>query len=119
METNRTKDLFNRRSKSMVPPIPTNLKTPRALDLTTFVEARTLELEKFLTNLKDKLDGKFGNKLVTQLLPKAIRRRAMSHNAYLIPWRVRRRIKNPITLTKGEKPNETYCRKKRRNAAEL
>jgi ribonuclease P/MRP protein subunit POP1 len=103
----------------MKPPIPSDLKTPRTLDLVTFTTARQLELNQFISTLKGKQDGKFGNKMVTQLLPKNLRRRAMSHNSYLIPWRIRSKIKVPITITKGDKPNESHCRKKRRNAGQL
>lgn len=82
----------------------------RAINLTDFVSARATELNKFTSILKTKLYNL--NKLPFQLLPKHMRRRAMSHNKYRIPSRIRSKVNEEDLLLK--KPS--VCRKTLRKA---
>ena len=58
---------------------------PAYININDFVKARSHELYHF-TNI---LRSKTNSKLTHQLLPKHMRRRAMAHNHYRIPVRIR------------------------------
>ena len=57
----------------------------RHINFNKFVEERSVEIAKFLNDLE--MDTK---KKGHQALPKTIRRRAMSHNRYRIPRKMRK-----------------------------
>ena len=77
----------------------------RHLNFNKFVEERSVEIAKFLTDLE--LDTK---KKGHQSLPKSVRRRAMSHNRYRIPRRLRRNMEED--LAKAERMQKVpKCRK--------
>lgn len=100
-----------RRSKEEVSSVTEALRSvslPRNLDLQTFVEARMAELDHFLHVLNEKSEGKMTTKRNFQLLPKHMRRRAMSHNAHRIPSRIRSAGKDLAQL-------KNPCRKSRRH----
>lgn len=59
----------------------------RHINFNKFVEERSVEISKFLTELE--MDTK---KSGHQALPKSVRRRAMSHNRYRIPLRLRKNM---------------------------
>lgn len=61
----------------------------RHLNFNKFVEERSIEIAKFLTDLE--LDTK---KKGHQALPRSIRRRAMSHNRYRIPKKLRKNMED-------------------------
>jgi ribonuclease P/MRP protein subunit POP1 len=63
----------------------------RHINFNKFVEERSVEIAKFLVDLE--LDTK---KKGHQALPKSIRRRAMSHNRYRIPRRLRKTIEEEL-----------------------
>ena len=56
-----------------------------------FIEERSIEISKFINDLE--MDTK---KKGHQSLPKSIRRRAMSHNRYRIPRRMRKNIEDDL-----------------------
>lgn len=106
-------------------PIPQSLESatlPRSIDIQTFYEARKLELDHFMQALSKKAAGILGNKQAFQLLPKHMRRRAMSHNAHRIPARIRTTkplaaIKNPPRKRRRHTKNllEDYNRRARKH----
>ena len=63
----------------------------RHINFNKFVEERSIEISKFLTDLE--MDTK---KKGHQALPKSIRRRAMSHNRYRIPRRIRKNMEEDL-----------------------
>lgn len=106
---------LNRRSKEEATTVTEALRSvslPRNLDLQTFVEARMAELDHFLQVLGDKSRGKMTTKRNFQLLPKHMRRRAMSHNAHRIPSRIRSSGKDLAQL-------KNPCRKSRRHYVKI
>jgi len=70
----------------------------RSIKISDFITARATEVSSFTNLLKNKLATL--NKLPFQLLPKHMRRRAMSHNKYRIPTRVREKVKEEDLLLK-------------------
>lgn len=74
------------------------------IDAMKFIEARAKEVSYFTQLLKSK--NKLSNKLAMQILPKHMRRRAMSHNRFRIPSRVRHQGK-PINASKKKKIQRT------------
>ena len=58
---------------------------PQYINIHKYLECRAFELKHFNTLLKNKLTSK----LEHQLLPRHMRRRAMAHNYYRIPLRIR------------------------------
>lgn len=116
-KVSRKQSSLNARAKEEQAQIPESIlkqHIPRVLDLETFVQARKLELDHFLKILSEKapLGGKVGNKKSFQLLPKHMRRRAMSHNAYRVP--IRNRVLNQCSATL-----KNPCRKLRRHVKSL
>ena len=83
----------------------------RSIKISDFVSARATEINSFTTTLKTKLASL--NKLPFQLLPKHMRRRAMSHNKYRIPTRVRNKIKEEELLLKKPSTSRKHLRKAR------
>lgn len=78
-------------------PEPNNMKNAqdRFIETIRFLEARAQEVNYFQNYVKNK--GSNPKKLVIQKLPKHMRRRAMSHNRYRIPSRVRKIAKEGFT----------------------
>lgn len=77
----------------------------RHINFNKFIEDRSVEIAKFLVDLE--LDTK---KKGHQALPKSIRRRAMSHNRFRIPKRLRRTMEEE--LAKAESMQKLpRCRK--------
>lgn len=97
---------------SPLPPSLSDTPLPRFIDLDSFVQARQYELNHFLSVLDDKskLIGK--TKHAFQLLPKHMRRRAMSHNTYRVPARVRVRQESEAQVKRSS-------RKRRRRTSQL
>ena len=97
---------------SPLPPSLSDAPLPRFIDLDSFVQARQYELNHFLSVLDDKskLIGK--TKHAFQLLPKHMRRRAMSHNTYRVPARVRVRQESEAQVKRSS-------RKRRRRTSQL
>lgn len=58
---------------------------PQYINIHKYLECRAFELKHFNNVLKNK----FTSKLEHQLLPRHMRRRAMAHNYYRIPMRIR------------------------------
>lgn len=58
---------------------------PRGINVLDFAEARAMELSNMLKAIR----SKSGSKRVFQLLPRHMRRRAMSHNVKRLPRRLR------------------------------
>ena len=93
-----------------IPEALSKVSLPRSLDLQSFFQARMLELNHFLSILNNKaaVGGKMGNKKSFQLLPKHMRRRAMSHNSHRVPIRIRHlaqssaQLKNPCRKTRRQ-----------------
>lgn len=84
---------------------------PQFVNLHDFVECRSHELTHFTNILKSKTNSK----LTHQLLPKHMRRRAMAHNHYRIPVRIR--LQALTDLGGSEGPGilkRSKCRKHRR-----
>lgn len=84
---------------------------PSFINIDQFAEARSHELSHFTKNMKTKLSSK----LAHQMLPKHMRRRAMAHNHYQIPVRIR--LQALKDLSGSEKPGElkrSKCRRHRR-----
>lgn len=114
---NKRVQLKSKREDQGRPPIPVPLSSvtlPRLIDVETFIQARSLELSHFLTVLGDKaaVGGGSSTKLSFQLLPKHMRRRAMSHNSYRVPARIRAR-------TEATAASKRPCRKRRRHTQYL
>jgi len=91
---------------------------PRLINIDQFVESRSFELKHFLKILKSK--GLALGKLPFQSLPRHMRRRAMSHNYYRVPLRLRyadalERIKEKS----GEAVGRSRCRKHLRRSKKL
>lgn len=63
----------------------------RHISLNKFVEERSQEIAKLLTDLE--MDTK---KKGHQALPKSIRRRAMSHNRYRVPKKLRKKMEEGL-----------------------
>jgi len=61
------------------------MQAARNISIEQFVEARSIELTGFLNALVEKQT----NKRCPQNVPKSVRRRAMSHNRYRIPRKMR------------------------------
>lgn len=87
---------------------------PRNIDLQSFFDARMMELDHFLSILNQKaaVGGKMGNKKNFQLLPKHMRRRAMSHNSHRVPSRIRHMTQSAAQL-------KNPCKKTRKNTQKL
>jgi ribonuclease P/MRP protein subunit POP1 len=106
---------FKSRAKEETCKIPASVLSvplPRNLDLASFVDARMTELNHFLDILADKAKGRMSTKRNFQLLPKHMRRRAMSHNAHRVPSRVRT-ANQEIAYLKNP------CRKSRRHYVKM
>jgi hypothetical protein len=70
------------------------------IKLEDYAEARKTELAQFIKIL----NNKYSSKTKFQILPKHMRRRAMSHNPYRIPLRAREPSSmNPTTRSKCKK----------------
>jgi ribonuclease P/MRP protein subunit POP1 len=97
-----------------LPQALSQITLPRQIDLESFFQARMLELDHFLALLNDKaaVGGKMGNKRSFQLLPKHMRRRAMSHNSHRVPSRIRHLAQSSATL-------KNPCRKTRRHTKNI
>ena len=108
---NSAKNRMNE-EKFCIPKCIQGITLPRNLDLNSFVEARITELNHFLDVLEDKAKGRMSTKRNFQLLPKHMRRRAMSHNAHRIPARIRN-SKQELAYLKNP------CRKTRRHHSKL
>ena len=63
----------------------TNSQLPSNLSVNDFVEARAHEINHFT----EYINNRPGTKLTHQMLPRSLRRRAMSHNYFRIPLRIR------------------------------
>lgn len=116
-KSNKRVHLKSKREDQGRPALPVPLSEvslPRLIDVETFVQARSLELSHFLTVLGDKaaVGGGSSTKLAFQLLPKHMRRRAMSHNSHRVPARIRSR-------TEATAASKRPCRKFRRHSQYL
>ncbi|KAL4481569.1 hypothetical protein ABPG74_007658 [Tetrahymena malaccensis] len=81
----------------------------RHINVSQFLEARSSEIGYFTQQLNSKKNG--SNKLAYQMVKKHLRRRAMSHNRYRIPSRIRNRM-NVQELDVIEKTQDPIkCRK--------
>ena len=83
---------------------------PHYINIHKFVESRAFELKHF-NNI---LQNKFTSKLEHQLLPKHMRRRAMAHNYYRIPLRIRFKSLLELQASEAEILGRSRCRKHRR-----
>lgn len=79
----------------------------RFIDTVKFIEARAKEMQYFQEYMKKK---HIGRKIVTQMLPKHMRRRAMSHSRVRIPSRIRKIAKDGFTKS-VKKPKKFNLRK--------
>ena len=111
---NQTKNKRENEEKIRIPEALSSITLPRNIDLETFTQARILELEHFLSILNDKaaVGGRMGTKKSFQLLPKHMRRRAMSHNSHRIPSKIRHLAQNYAYL-------KNPCRKTRRHSKQI
>lgn len=66
--------------------------TPRVLDVLEFAQARAQEIAR----LSLSIEGLGGSKRVFQLMPRHLRRRAMSHNIHRMPYRLRAAAKREV-----------------------
>mmetsp|Transcript_5445 Transcript_5445/g.9192 ORF Transcript_5445/g.9192 Transcript_5445/m.9192 type:complete len:232 (+) Transcript_5445:167-862(+) len=84
---------------------------PQFINLQDFVKARAHEINHFTNVMRSKTNSK----LTHQLLPKHMRRRAMAHNHYRIPVRIRLQA---LTDLMGSEPpgllKRSKCRRHRR-----
>lgn len=85
----------------------------RTVKLHEFIDARSEEVSTFTSLLRTKLQNL--NKTPSQLLPKHMRRRAMSHNRYRTPSKIRNRLKPDETVL--SKP--LRCRRHLRKQTQL
>jgi Ribonucleases P/MRP protein subunit POP1. len=83
----------------------------RNVKISEFVDARSLEVSEFTNLLKTKLVSH--NKLAFQLLPKHMRRRAMSHNRYRTPARIRNKLEEKDIELKKPIRCRKHLRKKK------
>lgn len=84
---------------------------PQFINVHDFIEGRAHELSHF-TNI---LRSKTNSKLAHQLLPKHMRRRAMAHNHYRIPVRIRLQTLHDLIGSEGPGAlKRSKCRKHRR-----
>jgi len=90
-------------------------QVPEFISLDQFVEARAHELKHFVNILQKK----YTTKLTHQLLPRHLRRRAMSHNYYRIPIRLRYKALTEMLPSEGAIVKRSRCRKHRRKPAYL
>ncbi len=93
---------------------------PRLINIDQFAESRAFELRHFLKILKAKTTP--NNKLPFQSLPRHMRRRAMSHNYYRVPLRLRYAdIIERIKEKSGDstKVGRSRCRKHLRKSKHL
>ena len=74
------------------------------------MNSRGYELKHFTNILK----GKLTNKLEHQMLPRHLRRRAMAHNYYRIPLRVRAKAMREMAPNEGGELLRSRCRRHRR-----
>ncbi len=86
------------------------VNTPQTIDLSRFRASREHELQHFRRILSKKVTSK----LEHQLLPKHLRRRAMSHNRYRIPVRVRFKALQESVASEAEVLQRSRGRKHRR-----
>eukprot|EP00347_Sterkiella_histriomuscorum_P019211 403342510 len=83
---------------------------PQYINIHKFLESRAHELKHFSRILSNK----FTSKLEHQLLPKHMRRRAMAHNYYRIPLRIRFKSLLEMQPSEGDILSRSRCRKHRR-----
>jgi ribonuclease P/MRP protein subunit POP1 len=83
---------------------------PQYINIHKFLECRSFELKHFNNVLKNK----FTSKLEHQLLPRHMRRRAMAHNYYRIPLRIRFKSLLELLPSEPETLMRSKCRKHRR-----
>jgi ribonuclease P/MRP protein subunit POP1 len=83
---------------------------PQYINIQKFLECRSYELKHFNTVLNTKLTSK----LEHQLLPRHMRRRAMAHNYYRIPLRIRFKSLLELSPSEPEVLPRSKCRKHRR-----
>jgi ribonuclease P/MRP protein subunit POP1 len=84
---------------------------PQFISLQKLVESRAYELGHFINIQKNKV----GTKMEHQLLPKHMRRRAMSHNYYRMPLRIRYRALSDKHASEARGTiDRSRCRKHRR-----
>lgn len=83
----------------------------RTIRISDFIKARSSEVTSLTSTLKNKLLTL--NKIPFQLLPRHLRRRAMSHNKYRIPTRIRNRIREEDILLKTPSICRKHLRKSR------
>ena len=76
------------------------LNQAQFITIDDFIQARSSELNHFVNVLSNRTSSK----LQIQLLPKHMRRRAMAHNYYRIPMKVRPRALKELAAS--EKPPE-------------
>ncbi|CDW89507.1 ribonucleases p mrp protein subunit pop1 containing protein [Stylonychia lemnae] len=93
-----------------IQPDKTTGAIPQFINIHKFLESRAYELRHF-TNI---LQNKYTSKLEHQLLPKHMRRRAMAHNYYRIPLRIRFKSLMEIQPSEPEILSRSRCRKHRR-----
>lgn len=83
---------------------------PQYINIHKFLESRAYELKHF----NNVLNNKFTSKLEHQLLPRHMRRRAMAHNYYRIPLRIRYKSLVELQPSEPETLLRSKCRKHRR-----
>lgn len=84
------------------------------ISIEQFVEARSIELTGFLNALTEKQT----NKHCPQNVPKSVRRRAMSHNRYRIPRKLRLGLDNDLKVIESTQ-KIPVCRKRLRRKPRL
>ena len=85
-------------------------QVPQFINIHQFLTSRSYELSHFTHILKNKQT----NKLEHQLLARHLRRRAMAHNYYRIPVRVRLKALYELKPNEPEVLKRSKCRKHRR-----
>ena len=88
---------------------------PRVLHVLEFAKARGEEIHV----LTQQLIEKRGNRRLFQVLPKHLRRRAMSHNPHLLPPNMRRAAKREMARMEDEKKDEGPSVKRRKKTRKL
>lgn len=83
---------------------------PQFIKIDQFINSRGLELKHF-TNI---LNNKSKHKLEHQGLPRHLRRRAMAHNYYRIPLRIRMKSLKDMAPSEPDVCVRSRCRRHRR-----
>lgn len=104
-------DFYSIKKEPFIASIGTNNQSaPQFINIQQFLESRSYELKHFTKILENKLTSK----LEHQLLPRHMRRRAMAHNHYRIPLRIRFKSLMDLAPAEGETVSRSRCRRHRR-----